>query len=197
MEGETLQRQPWGRLYSILGTLGMMWLWLMLVSFFSGLFSSDAADAFGQHPFVGILPNLMLAADPTMSLGATFLGACVMAPLAEEAIFRGLICHRMAQRGDDGRPKDWWPIIAFSFLLFGFLHTFSYAGVVLQGVYGFMLAMLWFRNGPSQKASYLSCVLAHASYNFSVIVMTLMSQRACASAVAPLFREIMKKCGGQ
>ena len=192
MDGEKVRPQRWSRLYSILGTLGAMWLWYMLIVVLSGLVGgADSSIRAASHPFVGIMPNLMLAANPMMSFGATFFAACVCAPLAEEAIFRGLICHRIAGRTEDGRPKDWWPIIAFSFLLFGFLHTFNYDGVMLQGVYGLMLAMLWYRNGTSQKSSYFSCVLAHASYNFSVLAMNLLFSRLMTEVV----RELIEKLG--
>ncbi len=192
-EGKRVLRD---RLYSILATFGMMWLWLTLLVIAAkaggiGRMSTDLET----HPFVGVFANvaisiwqLNLQHLQASQLSAMFLMTCLLAPLAEEILFRALVCHAWAGDGK-GNLMNWWPVLGISAVLFGFLHTFSYSGVLLQGMLGFQLAMLWYRNGPSQRWSYFSCVAAHGLYNLSVIGVTIAINRAVSQA---LF-EILKK----
>ncbi len=173
-------RMRWSRLYSIGGTVGLMWLWLMILVIGGYLFSNSFGNQILAHPLLGITPNVLMretgmdiAHLTAQSLGGALFAACIVAPFLEEAVFRWFFVMR-AGRNAEGRPIDWSWLIVFSGVAFGFLHTFNYSGVFLQGVIGFMLALLWYRNHPGSKTSYFSCVAAHAAYNFSVIGCTIM-----------------------
>lgn len=88
-----------------------------------------------------------------------YFGALVMAPLIEEIIFRvapiGLV---------KDKPELIYPTIILSSALFGYLH-YGAMSWPIQGVLGFILSVIYLKNGYS----YWSVVLLHFMWNAYVI----------------------------
>ena len=84
----------------------------------------------------------------------------VISPIAEEAIFRGLIYNRMK------RCFGWIPALIFSSLLFG-----AYHGNVVQAVYGMLLGLM-IAYSYELYGNFAAPVLFHAIANISVYTMT-------------------------
>jgi uncharacterized protein len=89
---------------------------------------------------------------------AAFVAVCVLAPLLEEMLFRGIILRSFLQQYPRGQA------FLYSSLLFGFAHLNIY-----QFVVGFCggLCLAWLYE---RTRSLWPCVLAHAAYN-GVITM--------------------------
>ncbi len=100
----------------------------------------------------------------------TIVGTVILAPLAEELIFRGLIL-----RGFVRRMPFWWAALA-SAAVFGGSHVdvwsshnpFRYLGLVMTGI---MLAWL------NRTRGYRCGVVAHATNNFIAVAATLLASR--------------------
>ena len=84
----------------------------------------------------------------------------VISPIAEEAIFRGLIYNRMK------RCFGWIPALIFSSLLFG-----AYHGNVVQSVYGMLLGLM-IAYSYELYGNFAAPVLFHAIANISVYAIT-------------------------
>ena len=84
----------------------------------------------------------------------------VISPIAEEAIFRGLIYNRMK------RCFGWIPALIFSYLLFG-----AYHGNVVQSVYGMLLGLM-IAYSYELYGNFAAPVLFHAIANISVYAIT-------------------------
>lgn len=84
----------------------------------------------------------------------------VISPIAEEAIFRGLIYNRMK------RCFGWIAALIFSSLLFG-----AYHGNVVQAVYGMLLGLMIAYSYELYK-NFAAPLLFHAIANISVYTMT-------------------------
>ena len=84
----------------------------------------------------------------------------VISPIAEEAIFRGLIYNRMK------RCFGWIPALIFSSLLFGAYHE-----NVVQAVYGMLLGLM-IAYSYELYGNFAAPVLFHAIANISVYTMT-------------------------
>jgi membrane protease YdiL (CAAX protease family) len=176
-------RSFWSRAQETFAAFAYVWLWVLFFNLLlqlSGLVASVPVPDTGA--LLGVLPNYILRHEHltlkmavSSELGWTLFGACVAAPFLEEIIFRGAVCSWASN--DDGtiKPRGIWTILAGSFIIFGILHGQGLYSVMVQGVGGLIWANLWFRNGPSQRASYFSCVAAHALYNFSVVVTIALS----------------------
>lgn len=164
-------------------TFAAAWFWVLFLSLFLMLvLGSVPGMSSGNSLMLGVAPNFLLH-DWHMSvkeaissgLGWQLITACIAAPFLEEIIFRGLVCNLSADVF--GKLRHWGPmlILTGAFILFGLAHRNGLYSVALQGVIGLFFARLWFRNGPNQKASYFSCVAAHALYNFSVVTVVYLS----------------------
>ena len=133
-------------------------------------------DLFANMPIPVVLLNYLFDSnDLTVSQMFTspfvimgVLGIIAAAPLLEEVIFRGP-CRALSDDAGKLNPKFLFVVLGWSFIMFGLAHGFGYFSVLVQGVGGLFLTLLWFRNGPSQLSSYLSCVVAHSLYNILVI----------------------------
>lgn len=84
----------------------------------------------------------------------------LISPIAEEAIFRGLIYNRMK------RCFGWIAALIFSSLLFG-----AYHGNIVQAVYGMLLGMM-IAYAYELYQNFAAPVLFHAIANISVYTMT-------------------------
>lgn len=123
---------------------------------------------------LGIAVNNTIAYTPLMKVSAGFqeaneaffggsfaielLGSCLMIPIAEELLFRGVVYKRMSRLAGDKLA------IVFSALLFGVLHAnlgqFFYAAVV-----GALLAFL-----IRQTGSLLNAIVGHMAANTIAVI---------------------------
>lgn len=102
-----------------------------------------------------------------VQFGAGLILYGIISPLAEEAVFRGLLYNRMK------RCFHYGIALVVSSLLFGFYH-----GNPVQAVYGSILGILiaYFYD---QYESFAAPVLFHAVANISVYTMTYRNELAC------------------
>jgi len=94
------------------------------------------------------------------SLGA-IIGACILAPVLEEMLFRGIILRSFL------RQYSKWSAIVGSATLFGFAHMNLYqfaVGLVLGIVCGWLY---------ERTKSLLPCIVLHAAYNSALTVIDL------------------------
>ncbi|MFM9921981.1 CPBP family intramembrane glutamic endopeptidase [Variovorax sp. H27-G14] len=100
---------------------------------------------------------------------AAVLAVCVMAPLLEEMLFRGIVLRGFLQR----YPR--WQAILMSALLFGAAHMNIYQFVV-GFVMGTVLAWLYERT-----RSLIPCIALHATYNTTTLLLADWLEAASAS----------------
>ena len=179
-----------------LGAIGLAftlsWLWVMFVLLcvnLYGLSNGDGgSDLLGLH-YQELLPYPLKAMFGDASLATSFLtvfiGACVAAPLLEEAFRMGLceICEEKAP-GGEGKLRYPFLLIAGSGLGFGLLHGGGYFSVLIQGAVGMALGLLYFRlrrnpDGTLLKKRwiFLANVAVHAAYNFGMIGVQVYALR--------------------
>ena len=141
---------------------------------FSAKTLGDAGLAVLLGALLGIGVNNVIAMTPLMEQSAGFaeaneaffagqvvyelLGSCLLIPIAEELLYRGVVYRRL---------RLWlgvWPAVAVSALIFGAIHVnlvqFLYAGIL-----GLLLAFLM------EKSGFLYApVLAHIAANVAAVV---------------------------
>lgn len=100
-------------------------------------------------------------AQMTDSSLAMLIAACVLAPLLEEMLFRGVILRGFLQQ------YSRWPAIIGSALLFGLAHMNIYQFAVAT-ILGLLLGWLYERT-----QSLLPCITLHAAYNSMVSLAQL------------------------
>jgi len=155
---------------------------LAAVAFFQavGLISLDFSD---NVPLLGVSANALLhhfhltvnqaLASPWVVMGV--IVTIVGAPFAEEIAFRWFVCRSCASDTSGNLipgGKGAGTVLLGSFLVFGVAHGAGYFSLMIQGVGGLWLAMLFFRNGPDLKTAYFSCVAAHSLYNTMIVMET-------------------------
>ena len=91
-----------------------------------------------------------------------FLMSCIFAPLFEEMLFR-VVPITIAK--NLGRHYI-FPVILGSSILFGYAHGINSISLMFQGVGGFILSILYIKNG----FCYFSVVLLHFMWNFYVFM---------------------------
>ena len=167
------------RAREVLATMAMMWFGMLLVVAFFKAVGLASIHFTTNTPLLGVSVNWWLHSQ-NITLGQALTSPFTVmqllvimfgAPFLEEVLFRGLVCNLASDDRGKLRPRGVMMVLAGSFILFGFVHGYGYFSIMLQGVGGLLLARLWFRNGPSQKASYFSCVSAHSLYNISVVLV--------------------------
>jgi membrane protease YdiL (CAAX protease family) len=95
----------------------------------------------------------------------------LFAPFVEEAIFRLLpIAVISALAVANRRDAICAVVIVICGIIFGLGHGHP-MNVLLQGVGGIGLGLLFLANRPSNVAAYFSCVLAHSMLNFSIMML--------------------------
>jgi hypothetical protein len=92
-----------------------------------------------------------------LSLPVTILWGVIVAPLAEEIVYRGFVFRVLQQR---------WGTAAgmlASSALFAVVHFYSMVGTIEVFASGMILAWLYHRTGKLA-----SCILLHAGYNLAL-----------------------------
>lgn len=131
--------------------LGLM-IWLKLItSFYSWLF--EKSYSFGQlFPFFNSYKRPELV---------DFFYYCLAAPLFEEIVFRKFPLDVIKSTKKDDLII---PTILFTSVIFGLVHGDS-DRVLVQGVGGFILSILYIKNGYS----YWSVICLHALWNSTLL----------------------------
>lgn len=88
------------------------------------------------------------------------LSTAVIAPIAEELVFRGLVFTRLS------KAVGVWPGALLSAILFGVCHGDLVWGI-FAGLFGFTLAIIFYKT-----KSLVPCMLAHIAFNTCSFVIT-------------------------
>ncbi|MEO1857296.1 MAG: type II CAAX endopeptidase family protein [Rubritalea sp.] len=110
--------------------------------------------------------NEMMATQENQKRLIMILGACVIAPIAEEIVFRGYL-YPVVKRYTE-------PVIAaiFTGVIFGAIHGQIWAVIPLS-LFGILLAVLYEKSG-----SIWACILCHAMFNtINVFFMLTMGDQ--------------------
>ncbi|MFA6603391.1 MAG: CPBP family intramembrane glutamic endopeptidase [Patescibacteria group bacterium] len=156
---------------NILTAYGLSWVWVVIVSNIlqallpKAVISSElpVLSVFGA--WIDHFPDMATAIKA--SVGLSLFMTLVFAPVIEEAIFRMLpLTFVIGQHPERVRAV----VIVICGIIFGWAHG-SPLNVFIQGFVGLMLGWLYVKNNTSQKAAYISCVIVHALYNFTIVAM--------------------------
>lgn len=104
-------------------------------------------------------------------IGYELLGSCLLIPIAEELLFRGLIYKRLknflylsVEEGTDEKTAVVFPAIVMSAIIFGIVHA-NMVQFVYAAVLGLLLAFLM------EKTNYLYiCVIGHIAANAMAVL---------------------------
>ena len=144
----------------------------------------------GLFLLIGLFPVLLLAFSKTIHQSAPLTIVivavyCLLVGIAEEGLFRGLILNMLL-------PKGIWRAVIFSSLLFGSVHLLNvFVGFPLNGVLQEMLSALGF--GMFLAAVRLRTnslrpgIIAHALWDFPLIVLNLHRQPVAPSSLLQVF----------
>ena len=99
------------------------------------------------------------------------VAAFTLAPLGEEAFFRGLLFRRMSERLKMLGKHAWMASAIASSAIFALLHA-SYGSIAEIGV-AFAIGMVLCA-GVKMTGSLYPTVLAHSAFNFVSIVMAVL-----------------------
>jgi len=156
-------------------TYGIKWLWVvMVVALLRALLPASLAspDAYGSLPLFSVSASLAKYLPFVQEYFAAVPGLyvfmlLVFAPVIEEAVFRMLpLTIVQGTRPELVRAV----LIVVCGIVFGIAHG-SPMNVFIQGVGGVLLGLLYLKNDNSQWSSYASCVVVHAAYNFTVLMV--------------------------
>lgn len=142
-----------GLFYGITGAARVGLLLAVLVSAF-GLPMRTASEAFGVDPSWGAL-----------GIGLFVLATVVVAPVAEEVIFRGVLLPWLARWMRPGAALAWATIV------FALGHLYYGAGVLLIALYGLVFGWARLRTGDLRAP-----IALHAMLNGATAVMLLVAR---------------------
>ncbi len=161
----------WRHVRNIVAAYALSWLWVVMVlAIMRALLPQAVVDI--HVPFLSVLYSVLQSSPPLQeaiaaSTGLSLFMALIFAPFIEEALFRML---PLTLVGGLKRDQIRAVLIAVCGIIFGWAHG-SPLNVFIQGFVGLMLGWLYLKNNSSQWASYISCVIVHSAYNFTVIMM--------------------------
>jgi membrane protease YdiL (CAAX protease family) len=154
-------------------TYGVKWFWVVvIISLFRALLPPSIISIEGSLPVFSASVSLAKFFPPVEQYFSQVPGLyvfmlLVFAPFIEEAAFR-MLPLTLVQRK---RPEIVRAVvIVICGIIFGLAHG-SPLNVFIQGVGGILLGMLYLANDRSQLSSYMSCVIVHSAYNFSVLML--------------------------
>ena len=156
---------------NILTAYGLSWIWVVIVANILQAVLPRAVVDF-ELPVLSVFGAWIdhfpaMATAVKASVGLSLFMTLVFAPVIEEAMFRMLpLTFVIGQHPEKVRAV----VIVICGIIFGWAHG-SPINVFIQGFVGLMLGWLYVKNNTSQKASYISCVIVHALYNFTIVAM--------------------------
>lgn len=151
---------PWALLIGPLGTLGA---WLLIGTLHAGGYFGWMKERLSAAPLQESVNALRESNDPLL-LGLMTFTAVVVAPLCEEAIFRGYVYPVVK------RFAGPWLAAAGSALLFAAAHSHAVGLVPLWGL-GLILVAAYERTG-----SLWAPVAVHACFNGATVGLTLLAR---------------------
>ena len=157
--------------WNIFATYGCSWLWVCYVVM---LLAAAVGGSIGVGvPALSVTFHVLSFFPPVTAFlqaspGTAVFMALVFAPVFEEAVFRMLPLTFVRDKHPD---KVRAVQIVICGILFGIIHGHP-VNIFIQGFVGYMLGRLYMKNGNSQFTAYISCVVVHAAYNFSVMAAT-------------------------
>lgn len=145
------ERSFFGRAANVFAGFGFSVFWIPIIAFIINYFRLPI------HPHQASLNPL--------ELNLVFYSV-IIAPLWEELAFRvgPLMLTRRIARGlnDNGILLAG---VIISSAIFGWMHNDGANSILMQGVMGFVMALVYIRNG----FNYWSSVIVHALWNYSII----------------------------
>jgi len=149
-------------LLNLLAAYGLSWLWSMIAL---NLFRDWLIAADGV--IIELPPGPHLSAVPSL------MDLVVWAPITEEALFRllplTLILINRRLLAENFRRVTWIALIVVCGCLFGLAHG-SLPHILVQGVGGLILGLLFLANCKTPLHAYLSCVACHSLFNLTVVL---------------------------
>ena len=142
------------------GQIGFGLLAGLALVFIADLVTAGQAKIFGPHPEA--VAEILKSHKGAVSFIFDFLAVGVIAPFAEELLFRGVIFAGLAQR-----LPLWWAAIV-SGLIFGAAHLDPWS-IVPLAVVGTGLALLYRRTG-----SLWPNIIAHGAFNTFALVLVYL-----------------------
>jgi membrane protease YdiL (CAAX protease family) len=140
-----------GRAKNILAAYAFCFFWVFVISaVWFALLTKGPDYPFGQ-----------LFLDDKPKLFFELVSGCVIAPLWEELAYR----FGPIQLGKALGQNAIIPIVAMASMAFGWGHGYGQYGILVQGVMGILFSIVYIKNG----FHYLSSVILHALWNFSVM----------------------------
>jgi membrane protease YdiL (CAAX protease family) len=139
-----LDRKPDTR--TVLGTFSLL---MLIDQVLRKLMAPDSASNPGG--------GLSLAEVGPWGLVLALITACLLAPLAEEILYRGVLFRSIKNR------LGVLPGAVISSLIFALLHFYDGYGLVSVGVFGFFCALVYAATG-----SLTTAIALHLLYNFSI-----------------------------
>lgn len=117
---------------------------------------------FATHPTIDALRDHSL---PILVLGGFWIGAIVLAPVAEELFFRGLIQTFLGSH----LPRRWMAIL-FSSVAFGLVHSSQVQAIGALTLLGVILGLAYERSG-----SLIPPMIIHAVFNLRTLIWDALS----------------------
>lgn len=170
----TRRRSPRELVWNVLATYGLSIFWVIIaVALMRAALGEDSV--FAHFPKVSVIFS-WISRFPQVedllvkSFGLSIFMALVFAPVVEEAIFRMLPLTFVVGRHPD---KIRAVVIVICGIFFGMAHGHPLK-VFIQGFLGMMLGFLYVKNHNSQFKAYLSCVIVHAMYNYTILMVSVL-----------------------
>lgn len=134
----------WGKVVNIFAAYGVSMIWCVIIfSLYKELFATQQVSWFTTYKHIWWIG---------------FIATCILAPLAEEVLFRFLPLNVAAQ---SGKKEILAATCIGSSVLFGMLHGGGLFAVPVQGVTGLITCWLFLKN----NYSYWSAVVFHSLWN--------------------------------
>lgn len=163
---EALGLQPKHPAQVISWSVGFYVLFILILMGLNGAGMEDWLTArLGEQQSQAVVTEMINAVDVQKKL-ILIIGACVIAPVAEEIVFRGYL-YPVVKRFTE-------PVVAalFSGIIFGAIHGNAWAMIPLS-IFGVLLAVLFEKSG-----SIWACILCHALFNgINTIFMLTMGDQ--------------------
>jgi hypothetical protein len=121
----------------------LVWVFIIITPFFGWLFSVGQFET---------------------PLKAIFFFSCILAPLWEELAFRVIPITIAKEYG----KQYILPVVILSSLIFGWGHGMGPISLLIQGVMGFVMAIVYIKN----NYSYWSSVALHSMWNTYIYLIT-------------------------
>jgi membrane protease YdiL (CAAX protease family) len=133
-------------------------------------------EAFGHEAPALAHDMLRALVDSDSLLGSVLIviSAVVVAPVLEEAIFRGIVQSVLVETLGEGRR---WAVVIFASGLFAFIHTGAVAWQALPGLFVLGLALGWLYE---RSGSLWPAIVLHMAFNALNILLALAATSAQA-----------------